>query len=102
MPFDPETGEVVPEVWERWLAWDPVRLVPEHADTLRALRGLWIDAGRQDEYALDLGAVALRRALGAAGIPDEAIRFELFDGGHRGSSHRYAPAVGWLVERLSG
>src|SRR5438094_71307 len=68
LPFDPETGEVVPEVWERWLAWDPVRLVPQHVDTLRGLRGLWIDAGRQDEYALDLGAVALRRALGAAGV----------------------------------
>src|SRR5947207_1454635 len=39
MPFDPETGEVVPEVWERWLAWDPVRLVPQHVDTLRGLRG---------------------------------------------------------------
>ena len=28
LPFDTATGELVPEVWERWLAWDPVRMVP--------------------------------------------------------------------------
>src|SRR5438876_8814518 len=101
VPFGPDTAEVVPEVWERWLAWDPVRLAPLHAPTLRALRGIWIDAGRSDEYALDLGAVALRRALANARVPDEIVRFELFDGGHRGVSFRYPLAVEWLVERLS-
>jgi S-formylglutathione hydrolase FrmB len=101
VPFDPDTAEVVPDVWERWLAWDPVRLTALHAPTLRALRGIWIDAGRSDEYALDLGAVALRRALASAGVPDENVRFELFDGGHRGISFRYPLAVEWLVERLS-
>jgi S-formylglutathione hydrolase FrmB len=101
LPFDPETAEVIPEVWERWLAWDPVRLVPQHAETLRALRGIWLDAGRGDEYALDLGAVALTRELRAAGVGDDVLRFELFDGGHRGISFRYGPAVEWLVARLT-
>src|SRR5918998_1548370 len=35
LPFDPATGQLVPEIWERWLAWDPVRMVPRHADALR-------------------------------------------------------------------
>ena len=26
LPFEPETGRLRPEVWERWLAWDPVRM----------------------------------------------------------------------------
>jgi Putative esterase len=101
VPFDPETGEVLPEVWERWLAWDPVRMAAAHADTLRSLRGIWLDAGRHDEYALDLGTVALHRALREAGVPDDVMRFELFDGGHRGISFRYPLAVEWLVERVS-
>src|SRR5207245_998844 len=32
LPFDPATSELVPEVWERWLAWDPVRMAPIYAD----------------------------------------------------------------------
>src|SRR4030095_10669964 len=28
LPFDTDTSELVPAVWERWLAWDPQRLVP--------------------------------------------------------------------------
>ena len=25
LPFDLKTGEMLQEVWNRWLAWDPVR-----------------------------------------------------------------------------
>jgi hypothetical protein len=63
LPFDPATGELILEVWERWLEKDPVRMVPHHAETLRSLRGIYIDAGKKDEYYLDLGAEAFRRAL---------------------------------------
>ncbi len=28
LPFDPATGRLRDEVWARWLAWDPVRMVP--------------------------------------------------------------------------
>jgi S-formylglutathione hydrolase FrmB len=101
LPWRPETGEAVPEVFERWLAWDPVRLAGAHAEALRGLRGLWLDAGNRDSYFLDLGAVALRDACLAAGLPGERLRFELFDGGHGGMSWRYPLSLAWLVERLA-
>ena len=63
LPFDLETGALRPEVFERWLAWDPVRMVPGHAEALRGLKAIYIDSGSQDEYYLDLGALAFRRAL---------------------------------------
>ena len=50
LPFDTKTGELIDEVWERWLAWDPVRMVDTHADTLRGLRAIYIDAGKRDQY----------------------------------------------------
>ena len=28
LPFDLQTGRLVDDVWARWLAWDPVRMVP--------------------------------------------------------------------------
>lgn len=104
LPFDVETAELRPEVWERWLAWDPVRMarLEQHAETLRGLRAIWIDSGTRDEYFLDLGALAFRKALGAAGVPDEVVRLELFPAGHRGLGFRYPLSLAWLVERLSG
>ncbi len=101
LPFRVDTGALIPDVWERWLTRDPVRIVAERADAVQALRGVWLDAGRRDEYYLDLGAVALRDALLAAGLPEERLHFELFDGGHRGVSGRYPASLAWLVERLS-
>ncbi len=54
LPFDPVTAVLRPAVWQRWLDWDPVRMVPAHAEALRGLRAIWIDAGTRDEYRLDL------------------------------------------------
>jgi S-formylglutathione hydrolase FrmB len=103
LPFDIETGEMIAEVWERWLRFDPVRLArePQHAETLRNLRAIWIDAGESDEYHLDLGATAFHREVIAAGTPDDRIHFELFPGTHRGLTWRYPLSLAWLVERLS-
>ena len=63
LPFEATTGRILPEIWERWLAWDPVRMVPDHAEILRGLRAIYIDSGTQDEYYLDLGAEGFRAAL---------------------------------------
>ena len=101
LPFRVDTARLVPDVWERWLERDPVRIAAERAEAVRALRGVWLDAGRRDEYYLDLGAVALRDALLAAGLAEARLQFELFDGGHRGVSGRYPASLAWLVERLS-
>lgn len=101
VPFDVAAGALIPEVWERWLARDPVRMVPGHAAALQGLRGIWIDAGRSDEYYLDLGAEAFRRALAAIGVSEPVVRFELFEGTHSDIEHRYPMAIGWLAERIS-
>lgn len=103
LPFDIETGEVIDEVWQRWLRVDPVVLArePQHAETLRNMRAIWIDSGRSDEYHLDLGATAFHREVVAAGTPPDRVHFELFPGTHRGLTWRYPLSLAWLVERLS-
>jgi Putative esterase len=99
LPFDTDTGELLPEVWERWLVKDPVRMVPTHADAVRSLRAVYIDAGTKDEWYLDLGAEAFRRALAEVGVTD--VHFELFDAGHMGIEYRYPLSLKYLAERLS-
>jgi S-formylglutathione hydrolase FrmB len=101
LPFDPQIGTLRQEVWERWLDWDPVRMVPRYADALRSLRAIWIDAGTRDRFFLDLGAQAFRAALRDVGVPDDVIRFELFDATHAGIDYRYPLSLTWLCQRIS-
>ena len=49
LPFEVATGRLVDEVWERWLELDPVRMAPRHADALRSMRRIYLDAGKSDE-----------------------------------------------------
>ena len=100
-PFDHATGELIPEVWERWLRLDPVRMArtPAGSAALRSLRAIYIDAGDRDEYFLDLGAEAFRQACVAAGAPEPF--FELFSAKHGAIEYRYPIAIRYLAERLA-
>jgi hypothetical protein len=101
LPFDPQTGVLRPQVWQRWLDWDPVRMVPEHAGELRSLRAIWIDAGTRDEWFLDIGAQAFLAALDEVGVPGEVINFELFDASHMAIDYRYPLSLAWLCHRIA-
>jgi len=98
LPFEPSSGKLRPDVWERWLAWDPVRMAERHADALRGLKAIYIDAGKRDQFFLDLGAVAFRDALAEIGVTD--VFFELFDATHSSIEYRYPGAIRYLAERL--
>jgi S-formylglutathione hydrolase FrmB len=101
LPFEPRTGELRPAVWQRWLDWDPVRMVDRYADALRSLRAVWLDAGTRDEWFLDLGAQAFRAGLDRIGVPAQRVSCELFEGGHGGIDYRYPRALSWLAHRLA-
>jgi hypothetical protein len=60
-------------VWQRWPDWDPVAMA------------------RQPPYA----------AAKVAGVPDDRVYFELFDGGHFAIEYRYPLALAWLCRRLA-
>jgi S-formylglutathione hydrolase FrmB len=101
LPMDTTTGEIRPDVWQKWLAWDPVRMIPGHAEQLRALRGIWIDAGSADEFFLDLGAKAMHRALTEIGLPDGPLHFDIVPGAdHEAIGRRQVSSLCWLTARL--
>lgn len=97
LPFDLETCGLHPEIWARWLTFDPVRRVEASADNLRALSGLWIDAGCRDQYFIHYGTRELHHNLDRAGVPHH---FEEFDGSHSGIDWRYDHSLPWLSARL--
>ena len=97
MPFD-SNGRLDEEVWERWLAWDPVRMAPQRGEALASMRHVYLDAGRSDEYYLDLGAQAFSKELERLGIEHT---LELFQGTHGGIQYRYPGAIAGLAKSLS-
>jgi hypothetical protein len=99
LPFEVTTGQLIPEVWQRWLDWDPVRMVPAYADALRGLRAIYLDAGKRDDWFLDLGAAAFRAELAKVGVTD--VFFELFDATHAAIDYRYPLSLRYLAERLT-
>jgi len=98
LPFDLATGELVESVWRRWLAFDPLVAVDEHADALRALELLHVECGLADEFHLQWGLRRLQAKLERLDVPHD--HFE-HPGGHRGIDHRYADVLAKLAAHLS-
>jgi enterochelin esterase-like enzyme len=98
LPYDTETGRLIDEIWERWLELDPVRMAPNRADELSSMRRIYLDAGKSDEWYLDLGAQAFAAELDKLGVE---YTLELFEGKHGGITWRYPVAIRELVVALS-
>ena len=99
LPYNTQTGELQSDIWERWLTHDPVRMAPEHAESLRTMKAIYIDAGKRDQFFLDLGAEAFRQTLERLGVQD--VFFELFDATHSAIEYRYPLSLKYLAERLA-
>jgi enterochelin esterase family protein len=76
LPVDIETGEILPEVWARWTALDPVFMAEPHADALRSMRTIYLDCGNRDQYFGHFGARLLSRRLTRLGISHEYLEYE--------------------------
>jgi hypothetical protein len=98
VPFELDTGRLIDDLWERWLQFDPIRMASHHADTLRSMRRIYLDAGRGDEWFLDLGAQAFSGVLDTLSVRHT---LELFDGRHGGIGWRYPGSIRELVRALA-
>jgi S-formylglutathione hydrolase FrmB len=99
LPFDLETGALRPEVWDRWLAWDPVRMVgsDRYRDAARRLAYVYVDGGTRDEFGLDVGARIFADRARRAGV---RVDHAEFDGVHRDSGPRYDVMIPRLLRAL--
>ncbi|HVL90832.1 MAG TPA: alpha/beta hydrolase-fold protein [Actinomycetota bacterium] len=97
LPFDLETGEVIDEVWQRWLAHDPVRIIDERVEALRSQRLVFIDCGKKDEWFLDVGARWAVSKIHSLGID---VVHEEFDAGHMSIPYRYDRSLPLLTKAL--
>jgi S-formylglutathione hydrolase FrmB len=100
LPVNPLTAAILPDVWARWLAADPVRMVDEARwrDGLARMAALYLDAGIGDEYNLQLATRQLASKLARHGV---AYTHEEFDGGHFNTQHRYERSLAVVTAALA-
>jgi enterochelin esterase-like enzyme len=98
LPFDLNTGEMLQNVWNRWLSWDPVRMVEKYGKNLKKLKLVYIDCGTKDEFNLQWGARILHSKLKKMNIRHF---YEEFDGGHMNISYRYDVSLPKIYSALS-
>ncbi len=97
LPYDLETGELLPARWRRWLRHDPVNMVARYAKHLRELRGIFIDCGWRDQYRIHYGSRLLSKRLAEHGV---AHRYEEFDDTHSGIDYRMERSLPFLYRAL--
>jgi enterochelin esterase family protein len=98
LPVDARTGALIPSVWRRWEALDPVRACVRHAGALSRLKTLWFDAGVRDEFYLHLGARRLSDALKRLKIKHV---YEEHGFGHMDMQPRYDVSLSLLSRRCA-
>lgn len=86
LPFDVNTGELDVKVFSKWLEKDPVRMIDVYKKSLKKLKLICLDAGKRDEFSLNIGARIFSSKLSKSKIPH--IHTE-FDGGHFNIQYRY-------------
>ena len=98
LPVAWPSGEVIQEVWNRWLSYDPVENYRDRLDNLRSLSGILLDAGVNDEHELQWGHRVLSHRLSEAGV---AHKITENPGNHGGRSReRLQVALEWLGQAL--
>lgn len=97
IPFNAETGEPIPERWRNWRRHDPINLVSRYRDSLKSLRGIYIDCGWRDQYHIHYGARILSKRLAAARIRHT---YEEFDDNHSDIDYRMDTSLPFLYRAL--
>ncbi len=97
LPFEVKTGEILPQVWNRWKSLDPIELLDRHAKDLKKLKCVFVDCGTRDQFALHHGARIFAAKARRLGVP---ILHEEFDDDHSSISYRYDRSFAVLSRHL--
>ena len=98
LPVDLRTGALIPSVWKRWEALDPIRSCVKHARALARLKTLSFDAGVRDEYFLHFGARRLSDALKRLKVKHS---YEEHEFGHSDMHPRFDVSLSLLSKRCA-
>ncbi|MFZ0513148.1 MAG: hypothetical protein WAM14_16175, partial [Candidatus Nitrosopolaris sp.] len=85
-------------VWNKWLLWDPTRMIEAYRSNLKKIKLIYIDCGRKDEFNLLWDTRILHSRLKKMKIRHF---YEEFDDGHRHISYRYDVPLPIIYKNLT-
>ncbi len=94
LPMELMRGEILDEVWQRWIAFDPLRAAEHHVEALRGLELLHLECGLMDEFHLQWGLRRLVKRLTELDVPHRHLEHP---GSHRGIDGRFADVLPALI-----
>jgi S-formylglutathione hydrolase FrmB len=97
LPFNLETGELLPERWKQWQKHDPINLVAKYKANLKSLKGIYIDCGWRDQFHIHYGTRILSKRLAQSGIKHT---YEEFDDNHSDVDYRMDVSLPFLYKAL--
>ncbi|MCX7877986.1 MAG: esterase family protein [Ignavibacteria bacterium] len=98
LPFDIYSAEIIPEIWNKWLRFDPIRLVDKYKDNLKKLKLIFADCGIRDEFHLQAGTRIFCSKLKKYGIN---FIHEEFNDGHMNIQYRYDTSLQVISEHFA-
>lgn len=96
--FDLKTGAIIPEIWKKYLACDPIHFIPNHSSKAQKLKFILLDSGKQDEYGLQLGQRQIAEVLKKIKVPHEVLEYS---GGHGGHNWRFGERLKIILGRMA-
>ena len=92
------SGELLQDVGDRWLGFDPLVNIHQRVDNLRELAGILLEVGSNDDYRLHRGHRLLSHYLEEAGIAHEARESQCDHGGR--AYEAYQTTLQWMSQVL--
>ena len=100
LPITLRDGEIIEDVWNKWLAHDPVEIIKDARaqERLGSLKHLFIDCGNRDQYFLQYGSRQFNGKLKKLGIEH---KYAEFDDNHSGTAYRYDESLPGMLSALT-
>ncbi len=95
-PLDLDTGKWRSKVLKLWKSKDPLTFLVQRGRNVRNLAGIYLGAGRRDEFFLNFGARKLVKTFKKLGVP---VKYEEFGGGHFDLSKLRPNLYTWLKKK---
>ena len=79
LPFEYPSGKIIQEVRQRWLKADPLTRLPERAQALKRMKGIYIDVGDDDLPGFTEAVKIFSQELNKLGV---LHNLNIYEGGH--------------------
>ena len=94
LPFSMETGELISDVWDRWMKFDPVNRLVNEIDQLKGKK-IILQTGNRDEFRINIGMGIIHNALEKGGVMHT---FKEYSAGHFNTNYFYIDSFPEILE----